>query len=200
MNYGIKKNELYHFGILGQKWGVRRFQNPDGSLTDEGKKRYLTDSSLTPKQQKIAKNITREDRKYFYCKDNNKEYSLSVLNDWESTEDGAAERNAFAKSIDKLQTELKKQGVSLSDKIVQNLYDDLQKYGYSEYSKDYLSKNIKVDGASFNYVDGNAQLREFWLSSSDKSFIFSNGFMSVEAYMDPKTGKISTSNHVTYDD
>ena len=32
-------SELYHHGIKGQKWGVRRFQNPDGSLTEAGKKR-----------------------------------------------------------------------------------------------------------------------------------------------------------------
>lgn len=32
--------ELYHHGILGQKWGVRRYQYADGSLTDEGRKRY----------------------------------------------------------------------------------------------------------------------------------------------------------------
>lgn len=32
--------ELYHHGIKGQKWGVRRYQNSDGTLTDEGRKRY----------------------------------------------------------------------------------------------------------------------------------------------------------------
>lgn len=31
---------LTHHGIKGQKWGIRRFQNSDGSLTTEGKKRY----------------------------------------------------------------------------------------------------------------------------------------------------------------
>lgn len=31
---------LVHHGIKGQKWGIRRYQNEDGSLTEEGKKRY----------------------------------------------------------------------------------------------------------------------------------------------------------------
>lgn len=31
---------LMHYGVKGQKWGVRRYQNADGSLTDKGKKRY----------------------------------------------------------------------------------------------------------------------------------------------------------------
>lgn len=35
----IKSDELYHHGIKGQRWGVRRYQNPDGTLTAKGKKR-----------------------------------------------------------------------------------------------------------------------------------------------------------------
>lgn len=31
---------LYHHGVKGQKWGIRRYQNPDGTWTDAGKKRY----------------------------------------------------------------------------------------------------------------------------------------------------------------
>lgn len=33
-------DELYHYGIQGQQWGLRRYQNPDGSLTPEGKERF----------------------------------------------------------------------------------------------------------------------------------------------------------------
>jgi len=39
-------NELYHYGIRGQKWGIRRFQNPDGTLTKAGMRRYGTVENL----------------------------------------------------------------------------------------------------------------------------------------------------------
>ena len=63
------ENELMHFGVKGQKWGVRRYQNPDGSLTLAGKKRALkvqndyTELSKNKKYHDKDGNLTYEGRK-----------------------------------------------------------------------------------------------------------------------------------------
>lgn len=65
--YKTNQNDfLSHHGILGQKWGVRRFQNKDGSLTPEGRKHYGYKSLEYYGEQKRFKNAdyksrTRED-------------------------------------------------------------------------------------------------------------------------------------------
>ena len=46
---------LAHHGIKNQKWGQRRFQNYDGSLTSEGRKRYgVGESNLSKREKKQA--------------------------------------------------------------------------------------------------------------------------------------------------
>ncbi len=56
-NYRVifRGDELYHHGIKGQKWGVRRFQNEDGTLTEEGKARYIKDQQRKEKVKEYAK-------------------------------------------------------------------------------------------------------------------------------------------------
>lgn len=51
----ILDNELQHFGIKGMKWGVRRYQNKDGSLTPAGKKRYDESDEEREKKEKSKK-------------------------------------------------------------------------------------------------------------------------------------------------
>ena len=51
----VYRNELYHWGIKGQKWGVRRYQNKDGTLTSAGKKRYAGDGNAGEGEEPAAK-------------------------------------------------------------------------------------------------------------------------------------------------
>ena len=56
MDY-LEFKTLSHHGIKGQRWGIRRFQNEDGSLTPRGKKRELTDQEKSDKNKDIRRTV-----------------------------------------------------------------------------------------------------------------------------------------------
>lgn len=57
----LEIRELCHHGVKGQKWGIRRYQNEDGTLTEEGKARYGVDENGNMSRE--GKKLLKKDRK-----------------------------------------------------------------------------------------------------------------------------------------
>lgn len=85
MDTFLQHSFLCHHGIKGMKWGVRRYQNPDGSLTSAGKVRYGKHISLK-KGQTVYRSISSKKsqffhRKYTYVSVTNDEYEHRINTD-----------------------------------------------------------------------------------------------------------------------
>lgn len=141
-----RNDELMHWGVLGMKWGVRRYQNADGTLTAAGKKRYGTKSNFEKVQRakkaaspdKLKKQKAREKanarteaeiakyKKKTGIEDNKKEYTnnLTEINKTKSIKEMS---NAEIQArIDRIRLEqtlasLQPKKVSAGEKFIKNL-------------------------------------------------------------------------------
>lgn len=60
----MQDNRIYHHGILGQKWGIRRYQNYDGSYTKKGLERYERSKSKYENAKKKLYELKESGNKY----------------------------------------------------------------------------------------------------------------------------------------
>lgn len=86
------EHELYHWGIKGMKWGIRRYQNKDGSLTKAGQKRYNKEMEELKGEQKVLKSKLRTRKKIDKLKSTESENEdlKKTLKDKESVEEKRA--------------------------------------------------------------------------------------------------------------
>lgn len=114
--------ELYHHGIKGQRWGIRRFQKKDGSLTPAGKKRYYDTPELNKQKSDMetAKSALRSSRKAYNAAYNNLNIDYSNANKKalkKAEQNIVLDRAAYRRS--KLKYETNKEVARIQDKGIE---------------------------------------------------------------------------------
>jgi hypothetical protein len=99
--------ELYHYGIKGQKWGVRRYQNSDGTLTSAGKKRrkinYLSEAKgMSDDELRSQVNRLNLERRYVNLAKNESSRVSRTLDAADKAASAATNANKMSKNIDKI--------------------------------------------------------------------------------------------------
>lgn len=143
--YVILNDELYHHGIKGQRWGVRRFQGVDGSLTAAGKKRYGgcdEDESFAARAQKRINDINEKYPESERKKDRalNKEYEQEMKK-------LASEVEEHAKAVKKFEKDAGKKFVDSYNKAGDKMIKELDRI-----NNDPKYKNIDDDAIYTKYI------------------------------------------------
>lgn len=182
-----KDQELAHHGILGMKWGVRRFQNKDGSLTEAGKKRYsgsvLSDDEIDLYKKNVETIYKKEVPEKYY---RDKKNILQVAKRNKEREKVLEEKKIAQKELRKTEYGLIKKSGDLSNivnemtKIKKELDKEADKFQndpklISKTAEDYIkSRNITDEGSKEYYrtmggIDAAANLWSYYADNHKKT-------------------------------
>lgn len=203
---------LCHHGIKGQKWGVRRFQKKDGSLTPAGKKRYMEpqkgDGYFVKKAKKNYDLMTDEE---FY-----KKYKITKKHFANRMSQNKSDRAVTDAAATILQEE-KNRSEILEKGYTKNAQKALKKYEKydakdSEYFKKYIEsekgskleakyekKWDKYGNKSLNYLEKATELANKAKVESQKQDFYNRKFQEVRD-LDLKPGKDYVARYFTYYD
>lgn len=151
--------ELYHHGILGMKWGIRRYQNKDGSLTEAGKKRYSA-NNISDDDRKILKDVTALDRNNRETEKTHQAYGAYKDLLSEAKINGSEVSKVFRKAVD-IERQIEEADQELNDSI--KLQKDLIKEWNKAYPNDKMSYPKEQWGAK-RYSD----LLDFYMERTPK--------------------------------
>ena len=139
---------IAHHGIIGMKWGVRRYQNKDGTLTNAGKARYSTDSdagSPAPNSG-VGKKTDTSSKSVSEMSDEELRTRLNRINMEDQYNAAMAKRNPQKNQrVNKLVNDLAEQAVRNFaqkgiEKLVKKVFDDKEGDTITKYDTADLSK------------------------------------------------------------
>lgn len=148
--------DLCHHGILGQKWGVRRYQNKDGSLTAAGKKHYTRklDKAMHKERSSLLKTHHRQDDEDYSGGTARRQVRNKITSEFEKSKERLSEleaQKAYNKSLGKdNERDAEKKFYDAHFKSNKKFAEIGQKY-YRELAQAYL-KDYKLPDSK-EYVD-----------------------------------------------